>query len=154
MQRPWGKICDLKQVWYHLIPQWASPQIPWEHWGPFWDLCDCHTQLLWSWLVPFHALKLHLPMVGAFIPDGRTWVWMKRHRVFLPGFPGPALGSPIWHGHSRFAQFPDFLYRKRHLGHTLPCTKKSRDYAFALTHFGYMHLGFSQSALFWRVFIS
>lgn len=61
MQRPWGTICDLKQVWYHLIPQWASPQIPWEHWGPFWDLCDCHTQLLWSWLVPFHALKLHLP---------------------------------------------------------------------------------------------
>lgn len=86
------KICDLKQVWCHLIPQWASPETHWEPWAPLWDLCDCHTQLLWPQLVPLCALKWHLPMEGAFLPDGRTEMGRERLCVFLPGCPGPVQG--------------------------------------------------------------
>lgn len=79
-------ICDLKQVWYHLIPQWASPQTPWEPRGSLWDLCDCPTHLLWPQLVPLRALNLHLPT------DGRTEMGRKRLCVLLPGCPGPVQG--------------------------------------------------------------
>lgn len=154
MQRPWGKICDLKQVWYHLIPQWHLHKLTVSTGALSGPSVTVTHKLLWPRLVPLCALKLYLRMEGAFIPDGRTQIWRKRHCVFLPSLALSGSGVPVCHGHSRFVQFPDFLYGKRHLGHTLPRTKKPRDDVFALGHFGYIHLGFGQPALPWRVFFS
>lgn len=149
MQRPGENICDLQQVQYFLTlsghlhsftgstgallaPLWLSHTAA--------VLCTRVTLCLEA--APCHG--------GSLQPWCSAGVWVKKHCVLLPW----AGLSHLTHTHCSFAQLPDFLSRKRHLGHTSPCTKKSRGCAFALRHFGYMHLGFSQSALPWRVFFS
>lgn len=131
-------------------PQWASPQLHWEHWG----LAGPSVAVTHSCC----ALHLCHPVPwGCTLPWREPAALMQCRSVSEEALCAPALSRALpsdTHTHCSFAQLPDFLSRKRHLGHTSPCTKKSRGCAFALRHFGYMHLGFSQSALPWRVFFS